>query len=850
VLGLTSRASAEELCDPAFQNCRDKLIQLIRNETVGIDVAFWFMEDARYSNELERKAQQGVPIRVIVDPRANPIYFNKPQLDQLQAAGIPMRKKNGGGILHWKMMLFDGQNIVEFSKANYSPDAFKPSDMTQPYRAYTDEVIYFSDDDSVVNSFRTKYDDLWTDTSRYANYANINTPLTRRYPIFPKDPELNFPPLESFRSRAVKRYDAEQTAIDVIIYRVTAREHSDAMIRAVQRGVPVRLYTEQEQYRDPERLWHSWNVDRMYMAGVQIRDRAHSGLNHQMTVLLRSQKLSIIGSSNWTSPSSSSQEEHNYFTYKPWIYQWLSDQFERKWNNSTGIAETKPFVPLPPDAPKSHVPVDGTTGVPTTGAQLEWYGGPWAHLYDIYFGTSPTPPLLAANVALGPSENTRDKQRYALPELLSGTTYYWRIVSKTMANKTAQSDIVRHFTTAGAPAPPPPPASDNVILHARFSRLVGTKWEIVNDASAAGGARLHNINAGASKVTTPAANPTSYAELTFEADAGKPYRLWIRARADSNHYANDSAHIQFSDSVDSSGNAIWRIGTASGAEFNLEQCSGCGLANWGWEDNGWGVGVLGPLVRFQQSGNHVIRIQTREDGVSIDQVVLSPSTYLNSSPGAFKNDTVILPEAWRVDDGGGDPPPPPPDPDAAPEIVLYAGEATTFAGAWAPAPDNTAAGGTLMASQNAGLAKIKPALANPPDYFEMTFNAVGGIPYRLWMRGRADNDYWGNDSAHVQFSGSVTSNGAATYRINTTSSAEYNLEDANGAGLSGWGWQDNGWGVGVLGPLVYFEETGQQRIRVQTREDGLSIDQIVLSPDRYLNSAPGALKNDTTILNQ
>ena len=25
-----------------------------------------------------------------------------------------MRKKSGGGILHWKMMLFAGQNIVEF----------------------------------------------------------------------------------------------------------------------------------------------------------------------------------------------------------------------------------------------------------------------------------------------------------------------------------------------------------------------------------------------------------------------------------------------------------------------------------------------------------------------------------------------------------------------------------------------------------------------------------------------------------------------------------------------------------------------------------------------------------------
>jgi hypothetical protein len=33
------------------------------------------------------------------------------------------------------------------------------------------------------------------------------------------------------------------------------------------------------------------------------------------------------------------------------------------------------------------------------------------------------------------------------------------------------------------------------------------------------------------------------------------------------------------------------------------------------------------------------------------------------------------------------------------------------------------------------------------------------------------------------------------------------------------------------------------------KEDGFSIDQIVLSADKYLASAPGTLKNDTTIVN-
>ena len=49
----------------------------------------------------------------------------------------------------------------------------------------------------------------------------------------------------------------------------------------------------------------------MYMAGIEIRMRAHQGLNHGKLVLLYSQATSIFGSSNWTSASTSSQFEHN-----------------------------------------------------------------------------------------------------------------------------------------------------------------------------------------------------------------------------------------------------------------------------------------------------------------------------------------------------------------------------------------------------------------------------------------------------------------------------------------------------------------------------------------------------------
>jgi hypothetical protein len=54
--------------------------------------------------------------------------------------------------------------------------------------------------------------------------------------------------------------------------------------------------------------------------------------------------------------------------------------------------------------------------------------------------------------------------------------------------------------------------------------------------------------------------------------------------------------------------------------------------------------------------------------------------------------------------------------------------------------------------------------------------------------------------------------------------------------------------MGVLGPVIYFSTSGTQRIRIQNREDGLSFDQIVLSAERYITTAPGPAKYDATIV--
>ena len=752
--------------------------------------------------------------------------------------------------------------------------------------------------------------------------------------------------------------------------------------------------------------------------------------------------------------------------------------------------------------------------------------------------------------------------------------------------------------------------STEIVLRAASSSHAGA-WVVQSDSSASGGAALWLPDAGVPKLGSASASPANYFDLTFQARAGVPYRLWLRGKAQNDSWQNDSAFVQFSSAVDASGTPVFRIGTTSATIVSLEDCGGCGVSGWGWSDNGYGYD--GQLIYFAADGAQTVRVQGREDGFIIDEIVLSPQKYLTTAPGPNKQDTTILPESngssgggstvtlvrgpylqqpsdrsmtivWATRQSGqaevrylsgtrsapaasrlvpnsttqigydyyqhevtltnltastsydyqpylnGTPAAPasvfrtgatpgsgavtfvvfgdsgigsteqrqlgsligtetvdlalhtgdivygtsattgdatwatyqswffdiynwlPRIPFAptqgnhdsrasngdglayldlfslpangtiperyysfdegpvhfivldteyafqdtarraqqvawiesdlsetrqpwkvaifhrspyssgtehgseltvrdtfgplferygvdvafsghdhgyersipvrasssasdhyvtyvvtggggaelyavgsnwwtaysasryeyvraradtctltfegvgidgttfdqgslshcsaqASEVALYTSTASR-AGAWTAQADASAAGGSYVIHPDAGAAKVATAAASPANYVELSFNAVAGTPYRLWLRSRAQNDYYGNDSVFVQFSESVDANGMPMWRIGTTDATIVVLEDCGGCGEQGWGWQDNGYGTGVLGPVVYFATSGPQRIRIQTREDGLGIDQVVLSPARYLTAAPGALKNDRTILTQ
>jgi hypothetical protein len=187
--------------------------------------------------------------------------------------------------------------------------------------------------------------------------------------------------------------------------------------------------------------------------------------------------------------------------------------------------------------------------------------------------------------------------------------------------------------------------STEIVAYAAGASYHGS-WTQRADATAAAGIAAWDPNAGAPKLNAPLANPANYIELNVHPTPALTYKLWLRLKSEADSWANDSVFVQFDGAVDASGHPVYQIGSTSALAVNLEECVNCGDSGWGWRDDAWGAKDLisSVMLRFPNAGSGItrVRIQTREDGVMLDQVVLSPDTFKTTRPGAVKNDTVIL----------------------------------------------------------------------------------------------------------------------------------------------------------------------------------------------------------------
>jgi phosphatidylserine/phosphatidylglycerophosphate/cardiolipin synthase-like enzyme len=486
-IGAPSATAADQVYFSANTNVTNILVNYINHENVRLDISSWYLSEHAISIAIANRFAAGVRVRVIGDRaalfEADP--HTKTEFYYLANRGVPIRLRfnptNFPEIDHWKAAIFVGQNIVEFGSGNFAPTELAPVSATN----YDDDSELFTDDPQIVNAFKTKFDQIWNDTtveprSRISSppylkdwydacaseptgncrdFATLNpnpAPMvintSRLEADNPTPPDLYWGQGPDFNNRLLQEINNESREIDLIVYRLEVASLADALLQKFRAGVAVKLMIDPAQYTDndwPEYwLTHAY-IDKLYAAGIQIRQRTHAGVTHMKTLITST--FATNASSNF---APNWQRDHDYFVSaatKPAIYQAFVNEFKRIWADTTNYG---PMVPTPPRAPSLVTPASGASGVAVNG-KFVWNTAPWAVSYNVYLGTTSSNLALVANVPAQLVQNPPTTYSWTpSPALNPGTTYYWKIVSLANATPVNSSMVaasaVRSFSTSGS----------------------------------------------------------------------------------------------------------------------------------------------------------------------------------------------------------------------------------------------------------------------------------------------------------------------------------------------------------------------------------------------------------------
>jgi hypothetical protein len=177
-----------------------------------------------------------------------------------------------------------------------------------------------------------------------------------------------------------------------------------------------------------------------------------------------------------------------------------------------------------------------------------------------------------------------------------------------------------------------PPANANVVIYASdtASMALHGGWTTASDSTSPNGIKLVTPDNGWASANAPPSTLGDYLDVTFNANAATPYTLWLRLQAPARSKYNDAVWVQFSDAL-ANGSAVYPLNSASALLVNFATDVAAGSLNgWGYNGAYW-LAADDNHVRDQRLAH--APDQVREDGVQLDQIVLSPTTYLNAPPG-------------------------------------------------------------------------------------------------------------------------------------------------------------------------------------------------------------------------
>lgn len=281
------------------------LVDDIRAARESVDVAMYNFSLDEAGFALIEAQQRGVRVRILLDSDAGGNRW----VGRFDQARVPLTTDGRESLMHNKFVIIDGQKLWTGSLNLTRSGIYKDAN----------NMLRF--DSAEMAGVYTRLFDLMAVERRFSQQRTTTTSADLR--VGGSEVEALFSPEDGAAARLIRLIDSADSSLDILAYSFTNNRLADAILRAQDRGVRVRMLFDEDQT-------HESGSDYGFLrqSGVEARLDGSPELQHNKVILVDGE-VTVSGSYNFTRSADRSNDENIVIVHDPSITSLFTAEFER-----------------------------------------------------------------------------------------------------------------------------------------------------------------------------------------------------------------------------------------------------------------------------------------------------------------------------------------------------------------------------------------------------------------------------------------------------------------------------------------------------------------------------------------
>ena len=268
------------------------LVKAIDEAKTSFYGAFYDISSAPVTNAVLAAKKRGVDTRMVTDDS----NYNKLQVSQLEAAGIPVVSDMRKGLMHNKFAIIDGEKVWTGSY-----------NITDNCENKNNNNAILMRSPELADIFLAKFKDMF-ELKNFGKRKNSKPfgEIGRKYYVKIEDTNINayFSPNDNIENIIVERIKKAKTSIRFMAFSFTSAPIAEAMIKKFKEGVAVSGVFEKKASDTKDSQFIKMKVE-----GIPVRLDSNKHAMHHKVIIIDDYRL-ITGSYNFSRNASRNNDEN------------------------------------------------------------------------------------------------------------------------------------------------------------------------------------------------------------------------------------------------------------------------------------------------------------------------------------------------------------------------------------------------------------------------------------------------------------------------------------------------------------------------------------------------------------